>query len=230
MTAMTRRALLAAVLLLAACSKKKLPAYAADGTCAHPEGCSAPVDYPNQYKLPDEARPAPGPDPWGPGPTGATRQATCLDVGHTLASLELGNWAEEEVLAPAISKHRQACARAELDKDERQCIFEATDKNAIAWCAPRMVPGAKIAVIAAKDCEPITAIMRQQTKAYYQSQPIVEKQVIAIEESCAKDRWTTTLGDCVKNVPYPGYVSMYCANAGPLPLRKKIENRLAQVK
>jgi general secretion pathway protein D len=88
----------------------------------------------------------------------------------------------------------------------------------------------EIAVVAAKDCAPITTVMRQQTKLAYQSQPIIERQVIAIEESCAKDRWTVAFGDCVKNVPYPGYVSAYCAGAAPMPLRKKIENRLAQVK
>lgn len=227
---MPRRALVAAVLLLAACHHKKRPAYAADGSCPDPDGCEPARVYPNEYRPPDEDHAATGGDPWGPGPAGELPQASCDDVAHALASIELGNWADEEALAPAIAKHRAACTKARLDEDERQCIFEATDKDAIAWCAPRMVPGAQIATVAAKDCESILTTLRAQATLYQPSQPIVEKQVGAIAESCTKDRWTIPFGDCVRNLPYPTYVSAYCAGAAPLALRKKIESRLAQVK
>ncbi len=227
---MTRCVMVAALLLVAACHHKKKTVYAYDGSCPDPAGCVPPPDYPNEYKVPDEDHPGSGADPWGPGPAGEAKQATCDDVGHALASMELGNWADEEALAPAVAKHRSACMKTKLDQAERQCVFEATDKTGIAYCAPRMVPGSEVAVVAAKDCEPITTNMRQQTKAYYASQPIVEKLMVAVEESCAKDRWTIPFGECVRSVPYPGYINTYCAGAAPAPLRKKVADRLAQVK
>lgn len=227
---MTRRALVAVLLLVACHHKKKLTYANADGSCYDPNGCAPPIVYPNEYKSPDEDHPGPSGDPWGAGPGGEPKRASCDDVGHTLASMDLGNWADEDTLAPAIAKHKAACVKAKLDQDERQCVFEATDKTGIAYCAPRMVPGTEVAVIAAKDCAPITTNMRQQTNTYYSSQPIVEKLMLAIEESCAKDRWTIPFGDCVRTVPYPGYINSYCAGAAPAPLRKKVADRLAQVK
>jgi hypothetical protein len=228
MEGMTRGALVALV-LLTACHHKKRTVYAADGSCSDPAGCVPPPDYPNEYRAPDDEHPGTGVDPWGPGPTGETRQATCDDVGHALASIELGNWADENALAPLIAKHRAACVTAKLDQDERQCVFEATDTTGITYCAPRMTPGARVEVVAAKDCAPLMTMMRTQSRMY-SSHPLIEKQLAAIEESCAQDRWTIPFGDCVRNLPLPSYVGMYCAGAGPAPLRKKVETRLAQVK
>lgn len=228
---MTRRALVA-VLLLVACHHKKKTVYAADGSCADPSGCVAvnPADYPNEYKSPDEDHPGSSGDPWGPGPAGEMKQASCDDVAHALASMDLGNWADEDALAPAIAKHKAACVKAKLDQDERQCVFEAIDKTGIAYCAPRMVPGAQVETVAAKDCGPAMDMMRQQAKAYGDQQPLLERQIAAIQTSCEKDRWTPPFRDCVHDVPYPGYVSAYCAGAAPAPLRKKINDRLAAVK
>lgn len=221
MEGMTRRVLALALVLVSACHHKKKTYYAADGSCSDPAGCQPAPVYPNEYKVPDEEH---------PGDTGVEiTQASCDDVAHALASMDLGNWATEEALAPVIAKHRATCVKQKLTQDERQCIFESTDTTGLAYCAPRLVPGAEVAVVAAKDCAPLTTNMRQQMAAYA-SQPVVAKQMDAVEESCAKDRWPTAFGECVRSVPYPGYISAYCAGAAPAPLRKKIENRLASAK
>ena len=120
--------------------------------------------------------------------------------------------------------------KLKLDQSERQCVFEATDKTGIAYCAPRMVPGAEVATVPAKECGPVTEGMRPQRQSYGAQQDLFDRQMAAIEDSCAHDRWTPPFRDCVKTVPYPTYIAMYCAGSAPAPLRKKINDRLAAVK
>ncbi len=227
---MTRLACL--VIALAACggsSRREVARFSApgDGACREPGGCEAPLEPAQKFALPDEDH---GPPPQEPNLAPVvTREATCADVGTNLAAIDLGNYADEDKLAPLIEKYRSSCKRVKLTSDERQCAFEATDRSSVTWCAQRMMPGAKVAVVEARECPELTQNMRQQIAAQ-PGQELWSKQLAAVQSSCEQDRWTLPFRDCVRSVPYPTYVSSYCAGAAPAPLRKKLEDRLAQIK
>jgi len=228
---MTRSAL--CLVLLAACgSSHKQPrevakfAVPGDGGCHEAGGCEAPISDAPRYELPDSEHGAPGDPSYGPSSIG---QASCSDVARTMAALDLGNYAPDEQLGPAMGKHKAACVKLKLSKDERQCVFEATDKASVSWCAPRYLPGA-VAIVEPKACSSVIDQLRQHAAPYAQSQPIVAKQIDAVKTSCEQDRWTIAFGECVRSVPYPGYVPAYCGGAGPIAMRRKLEERLAQVR
>jgi hypothetical protein len=198
-----------------------------DGTCHEAGGCEAPIPEEPAYKLPDTDHGTPDTPTYDPR---KTVEASCDDVARNLAALDLGNYADDDKLAPAIAKHRAACGKYKLDKAERQCAFEATDKASVTWCVPRMVPGAAVAVVAPRECPAVIDQMTKTAAPYRNGQPLIDKQIAAMQTSCEQDRWTIAFRDCVRSVPYPGYIPIYCGGAGPAPLRKKLEDRLAQVK
>src|ERR1043165_8492451 len=53
--------------------------------------------------------------------------ADCKAVGETLASMELGNYAEPETRAPVVAKYQAACDKAFVTKEQGECIDKATD-------------------------------------------------------------------------------------------------------
>lgn len=171
------------------------------------------------------------PDTDRPPSTGAG-EASCDDVATNLAAIDLGNHADEEELGPLLAKYKSSCTKHELSQDERDCMFEATDHPTVSWCAPRMTPGAAVAVVPPRDCPDAVRQLRLQAAAAQGPQPnrIYEKQIAVVQTSCEQDRWTLAFRDCVRSVPYPGYVTAYCAGAGPAPLRRKLDDRLAAVK
>jgi hypothetical protein len=224
MREMTRSALL--VLALAACggSSRHVAKHAApgDGICREAGGCETPIEDQTRYEPPDAEHPL---------TTGGITDPSCSDVATSLAALDLGNYADDDQLRPLVAKYKASCVRAKLDKSERECVFEATDRPTVTWCAPRMMPGAAVAVVAARDCPDAIKQLREQAAQYQpQAQPILEKQIAAVQTSCEQDRWTLAFRDCVRAVPYPGYLTTYCGGAAPAPLRRKINDRLAQVK
>lgn len=219
------------LLVLAACgsSHREVAKFSApgDGQCHEPGGCEAPLPNEPQFKLPDSDRPGP-PDPH----LGIleTREATCEDVGVNLASLELGNYAEEGKLAQVVAKYRAQCAKLKLTKTERQCVFESSDQPSITWCAPKLMPGAQVAIVDPRECPDIAKQMRMRTEQAQPGQNAWPKQLAAMQASCEQDRWTVPFRDCVASVPFPTYVDSYCGNAAPGALRKKLQDRYAQIK
>jgi hypothetical protein len=111
-------------------------------------------------------------------------------------------------------------------------VFEATDHPTVGWCAPRLMPGAAVAIVKARECSDAVQQLRLHAAAMHgpQPQPIIQKQIDAVQTSCEQDRWTLAFRDCVRSVPYPGHITMYCGGAAPGPLRRKIDERLARVK
>ena len=222
----------ALLLVLAACgsSHREIAKFSApgDGQCHEPGGCEAPVPGEPQFKLPDTDRPAP-PQDQQLAPV-EVRDATCEDVGVNLAAIDLGNYAEQDKLAPVVAKYRTQCVKLKLTKAERQCVFESADRPSITWCAPRMMPSAQVALVDVRECPDIAKQMRVRTEQAQPGQNIWPKQLAAMQASCEQDRWTVPFRECVNAVPFPTYVDAYCGNAAPLPLRKKLQDRLAQIK
>lgn len=219
------------LLVLAACgsSHREVAKASApgDGQCHEAGGCAAPISDDPQFKLPDADHPGPQDPTLG---LAEVRDATCDDVGINLASIDLGNYAEHDKLAPVVAKYRAQCAKLKLTTSERQCVFESADRPTITWCAPRMMPGTRVALVEAKECPDIATRMRQRTE---RAQPGVKtwpKQLVALQSSCEQDRWTVAFGECVDTVPFPTYIDAYCGNAAPGPLRKQLQDRFAQIK
>lgn len=227
---MTRFTSLVIVLTACGSSHREVAKFSApgDGECHEAGGCEAPVPGEPQFKLPDSDRPAPSQEAQL-GPV-EVRDATCEDVAVNLAALDLGNYAEETKLAPVIAKYRGQCAKLKLTKDERQCVFDSTDRASVTWCAPRMLPGAQIALVAPRECSEIAKQLQLRAQQAQGGANTWPKQVAAVQASCEQDRWTVPFRDCVSSVPYPTYVDAYCGNAAPVPLRKKLQDRLAQIK
>jgi hypothetical protein len=201
-------------------------AVAGDGTCHEAGGCAAPIEPAPRFELPDSDHPPP------PEPSRAPAeivQASCADVGISVASIELGNYADPAARAPTVAKYRARCAAVKLDHDERQCVFEATDKATVTYCAPRMMPGDPVPIVDAKDCTAITAQLGDPINGPQPVPPQWARQVAAVRASCEKDRWTALFGECVRQVQVAGYVLAYCSQAAPAPLRRRIEDRLAKI-
>ncbi len=219
------------LLVLAACgsSHREVAKLSApgDGQCHEAGGCEATLPAEPQFKLPDSDHPAPQDPTLGPI---EARDATCEDVGVNLASLDLGNYAEHDKLAPVIAKYRGQCTKLKLTKAERQCAFESTDRSSVTWCAPRLMPGAQVALVDVKECPEVAKQMRQRSEQAQSGQATWPKQLAALQTSCEQDRWTVPFRECVNSVPFPTYVDAYCGNAAPAPLRKKLQDRLEQIK
>jgi hypothetical protein len=85
--------------------------------------------------------------------------ADCDDVAETLASFELGNYAEPDERAPLVEKYHAMCKREHVDIDEAACLDKAKTRLAAARCVPRLYPD----VIGA-DCEGATCVIRTLDK------------------------------------------------------------------
>jgi hypothetical protein len=234
---MRRPIVLAAVAGLAACagetrhvSKFRMPH---GGTCPDDVGCEAPLPAEPRYELPDSARPHPAP-PADLG-AGARAEATCALVGAELASLEVGNYAEPEVVAPIASKYEARCDREKLTLEERTCIATARgDRASLSYCASRMFPDAPAAAfVPVAECAAIAAGVRAKAKGMRGLSPpqmrLWTERLAAVEPSCVLDRWTAAFGACVR-ANSSGEPLPICVRAAsvPPPLRAKIEARLRE--
>jgi hypothetical protein len=97
------------------------------GTCPTDTGCEAPIEPAPKFvppSDPDEVVAARGP-------------ATCASVAHVLASTEIGNYADDELLRVKAGKWEQRCAQQRLTLAELDCLGTAGDRAAIATCVPR---------------------------------------------------------------------------------------------
>ena len=222
------------VIVFAACARSGPPPARlfADGAggCPDAGGCDVPVETEPRFAPPDEDYPPPGTDPeLGPA---ETREASCTDVGISAASIEVGNYADEETRAPTARKFRARCLKARLGAVERQCVFEAADAATIAWCAPRFWPQLAVAFVEPATCAGLTQPIRDRMNALPDGQPGQEawaRQLAAVQRSCEEDRWTVAFGQCASSMQTASYVVPYCQHVAPAPLVTRLQDRLAKL-
>jgi hypothetical protein len=198
------------------------------GECTAPKGCEVPLEGEPKFASPDDSREIPNNDPnLGPEEKVA---AGCNEVALSVAAIEVGNYADDETLRPAVTRYRARCQKTRLTADERQCVFDAADATGIAWCAPRFWPQQTVEIVAATECPAIASQITERMNALGRPhQDLGDRQVAALQRSCQEDRWPTTLATCARNLQYAIYFAPYCAHLAPQTLRLKIEDRMAKV-
>ncbi len=200
------------------------------GECPDASGCGVPVAEAPKYIPPDEAHGGahdPNIDPDKRPP------ATCTDVGTSMASLELGNYASDEELVPIATKHSGRCRTLRLGLVERECVVEADDLVSVAYCAPRFVPQEVVAFVEVPTCVMIANEIRARGNALPDApkgQAIWERHLIAAQRSCEQDRWTVEFGECARTMPVATTIASYCQHAAPTPLLIRLNDRMAKVK
>jgi hypothetical protein len=232
---MIRRAWL--VLALAACGGNSPPPAKlfanGGGECPDVRGCDAPIEPAARFEPPDTAHPPPA-EPSVPQIVAAkVPEASCADVGRSIAALELGNYADEDERAPVNARHEARCVQAKLDRAERQCVFEAADQATMAYCAPRLFPAIPIQLVEPGECWAIMQKISDRMKTLpvvRSDQSIKDRRFLAIQQSCQQDRWTLRFGECVRTDPELSRLTLSCSQFAPEPLRKKLADRLAAVK
>jgi hypothetical protein len=200
------------------------------GECPDAGGCGVPLGEEAKYAPPDEGHELPGEPNLGPE---EARAATCTDVGIAAASLEVGNYASEQERAPILTKYRGRCRTVRLDQAERQCVFEAADAVAIAYCAPRFWPEQALDLVDVSACAGIASEIRARGNALPDApdgQAIWERQLMAVQRSCEQDRWTITFGECARTMAVASYVAPYCQHVAPAQLVMRLQDRMAKVK
>jgi hypothetical protein len=117
--------------------------------------------------------------------------ADCTVVSETLASLDLGNYAEPEERAPVVAKYKASCEKTYVSKEEGECLDKARDKWTAGQCAPRMFPE-----MTAKgtDCKQVTAKIESAMKQTQgmdnpQMAQFLETTVRVVGQSCVEDAW-----------------------------------------
>ena len=152
--------------------------------------------------------------------------ADCKAVAGTLASLELGNYAAEEELAPIAAKQRAACERALVSKEEGACLEAARDLWSAEACAPRMFPAAAPADLAA--CAKIAGRLEVKGDLAPPQRAWMDAAVRALVESCREDRWPRALVQCALAQAQPGDVSLgSCNGSAPRGLTTRITSRIS---
>lgn len=218
------------LIALAGCAGARPPAAhlfaEGSGECVDPAGCEVPIEDQPRFELPDEEHAVP-PDA-GLGPSGVV-DATCREVGHSLAALEVGNYADEADRQPVIARYTARCTEAKLDRETRQCAFEAEDQLTVEYCAPSLMSLYDVPLVAPRNCVDITSWIRQKHALPAQDE-VSERLLATLQTSCEQDRWTLAFGMCAKNVATAAYVMGSCQHIAPAPLRKQLENRLAATK
>jgi hypothetical protein len=159
--------------------------------------------------------------------------ADCQDVAETLASIELGNYAEPETRAPVIAKYKSDCDRLYVTKEEGKCLEPARDAWTAASCVPRMFPaysGKQSCAEVLKKIE--TTVQKQnptiasdpQAKAYF------EATMHSVQDSCQQDAWPAELKQCLLEQDlYSGNpTESPCNPKIPPGLQQKLQERIAK--
>jgi hypothetical protein len=152
--------------------------------------------------------------------------ADCRAVATVLASFELGNYAAEEELAPAVAKQRAACERAFVSKEEGACFDAARDLWSAELCAPRMFPAAAPADAAV--CARIVERLQVKGDIAPPQRAWIDTALRALAESCREDRWPRDLVKCALEQAQPGDVSLgACNGRAPRGLTMRIASRIS---
>lgn len=158
--------------------------------------------------------------------------ADCKLVGETLASMDLGNYAEPEQRAPVVTKYEAACTKARISKEEGECLDKAKDKWSAGQCAPRMFP--EMASTNSGDCKLVVAKVESIMKGSLQGQDNPQMQqwfgttLRVLQQSCEQDAWPDSLKKCVLMAQGgPGQDAMQACNQQfPPALQTKLQERL----
>lgn len=158
--------------------------------------------------------------------------ADCASVGETLASFDLGNYAEPEERAPVVAQYKAACEKASVTKDEGACLDKAKDKWSAAQCAPRMFP--ELASTNRGDCAQVVAKIDAALKASAQQgnpQLASWSQTISrvLKESCEQDAWPDAMKKCVltAEIAQGADAMQACNQQMPPALQTKLQQRLS---
>lgn len=158
--------------------------------------------------------------------------ADCGMVSETLASLDLGNYAEPEERAPVVAKYKAACEKAHISKEEGECLDKAKDKWAAGQCAPRMFP--EMSSTNTGDCKQVVAKVEAAMKGQVQGldQPNMVQWLATtmrvMQQSCEEDAWPDALKKCILTAQAtPGVDAMQiCNQQFPPALQSKLQERL----
>jgi len=159
--------------------------------------------------------------------------ADCVDVGETLASMDLGNYAPVEERAPVVAKYRQRCETIYVTKEQGACIDKTHDKWSAEQCAPGLFPELAAGT---GDCNLIAAKLQAMLERQYANSGNNEYMakwrgalVRTYRESCSEDKWPDALTKCVLGADMT-------QNAGAMPpdcnqqmtpeLQQKMQERL----
>ena len=156
--------------------------------------------------------------------------ADCTMVAETLASLDLGNYAEPEERAPVVAKYKTSCEKTYVSKEEGACIDKASDKWTAGQCAPRMFPE-----FAANkgDCKAVVARIENALKTQMQgtdpqTQSYLASALRVMQQSCEEDAWPDALKKCILTTQdVPGVDAMQtCNQQMPPALQAKLQERM----
>jgi len=158
--------------------------------------------------------------------------ADCKVVAETLASMDLGNYAEPEQRAPIVAKYEAACTKAYVSKEEGECLDTAKDKWSAGQCAPRMFP--EMASTNGGDCKQVVAKVESVMKSSLQGQDNPQMQqwfgttLRVLQQSCEQDAWPDSLKKCILMAQSgPGQDAMQgCNQQFPPALQTKLQERL----
>ena len=157
--------------------------------------------------------------------------ADCAAIGETLASMDLGNYAEPEERAPVVAKYKAACTKAYVSKEEGKCIDEAKDKWSAGQCAPRMFP--ELASTNTGNCKPVIAKIEAAMKGTVQGldQPNMQQWMATMlrvmTQSCEQDAWPDALKKCILMQTSQSADAMQACNQQfPPALQTKLQERL----
>lgn len=216
------------VSLLAACAGREVSKIKYTHTTCEDPGCSVPAGEVT-YVVPDEERGMPPADGTGQPP-----EPTCELVGETLASIEVGNYAEPEERAPSVAAGAKRCGAMKLSREDRQCVVDSADRASVAYCVPALFPEEpQGAVLTQAQCDGVAKAMMTQLEANLRANPqpdqrTWERQLLVAIEACRADRWNSEMAGCAQ-----AYVPMYaenCAYVRPTGMYKRLEARLAKAK
>ena len=154
--------------------------------------------------------------------------ADCAMVSETLASLDLGNYAEVEERAPVVAKYKAQCEKTYVSKEEGECLDKARDKWTAGQCAPRMFPemtakGADCKQVAAK----LESAMKQmQTGDNPQMAQYLATMTKVVGQSCVEDAWPDAVKQCILMQSGGADAMQVCNQQFPPALQTKLQERL----
>ncbi|MBX3158065.1 MAG: hypothetical protein KF773_19005 [Deltaproteobacteria bacterium] len=201
------------------------------GECPDDVGCEAPLPEEQRYEMPDSSRAAtPEAGPIDDEPARPV-EVTCRLVGTELASHEVGNYAEDEQLAPVVARWEARCAKEKLSLEERACILGArADASTLSYCAPRMFPAFPATILSAPECADLAASARAKVTGLRDmtsgERGVIEAKLGVLAASCERDRWPASFGECVRAGANPTEPFQACLSVAPRPLRAKLDERL----
>jgi hypothetical protein len=155
--------------------------------------------------------------------------ADCQMLADTIASMELGNYAEPEERGPIVGKYKAQCEKVYVSKEEGECIDKVKDKWSAAQCAPRMFPE----MMSTKgDCKGVAdrvkTVMQQSAQNQDpQMQQWFDTTVRVVQRSCEEDHWPDGLKKCIMAQQQATADAMQACNQEmPPALQQKLQDRL----